>query len=330
MKKTNHINRIRVQTCDIHDEMDMRDINGAVRSISLYNKGGKFMYQGFFTQPLLGRVNSLEGLESNADIYFRSIRMIGSNLFQVSLVGDEKQVKKMCKDAKFYSLLDRIGSSMDKENRVRSYIDIAVKRDHWDIIASVDKEAHYLANRVRLNDEEIHIYNILVVGDRMLGLTRDQQVVIGQLSPDIIEKPGVLMDVEMMEDVNKLGKADHLETIPNSEDLFLVTIGNTVYQFNIWGDMTHFDELEDDVLHINSIAFNHTSSIMATNQGLYEVDVQEMPNMVRATSLPRRIAGANLSGEFQYAGYTEDPYILGIHPAIGVFTKTKDNQVYFF
>ncbi|MGF1669231.1 MAG: hypothetical protein ACFCU6_02185 [Balneolaceae bacterium] len=330
MQKANQINRIKVKTCEIRDGLDSRDISNAARSISLYYKDGKFLFQGFFTQPLVGRVNSLEGLEKKAEIYFRSIRMIGTGLFHVSLVGKEDKIRKMCKESNFYTLLDRTGATMDKDIRSRSFIDIAENRDHWDVIASVDKEAFYLSNRVQLNDKETHIRNIIVVGDRLLGLNKDRQVVIGQLTPDIIEKPDILLNVEPMKEVNKLGKVHHLETVPNSEDLFLVTIRNTVYQFNIWGDMTHFDVLEDDVDHINSIAFNHTSSIMATNRGLYEVNVQEMPNMVRATSLPRRIAGSNLMGEFQYAGYTEDPQILGIHPAIGVFTKTKENQVYFF
>jgi hypothetical protein len=330
MQKANHVNHIKVQTSLIRDELNVREIGNAARSISMYFKDGKFMYQSFFTQPLLGRVNVLEGLEKNAEIYFRSIRMIGTNLYHVSLVGNEKQLRSMCEDPKFYTFLDRAGSAMENESRSRSFIDIAGMSDHWDVIASVDKEAYYVSNRIKLNNKEMSIYNIIVVGDRLLGLTKDQKVVIGQLNPDIIEKPDVLLTVEPMEEVNKMGKAHHLETVPNSEDLFLATIRNTVYQFNIWGDMTHFDVLDDDVQQINSIKFNHTSSIMATNRGLYEVDVHEMPNMVRATSLPRRISGADLAGEFQYAGYTEDPQVLGINPAIGVFTKTKDNKVYFF
>lgn len=330
MQKSNQINRIKVQTNQIRDELNTREINGATKGISLYYKDGKFMHQGFFTQPLIGRVNSLEGLEENADIYFRSIRMIGSNLFHVSMAGSKDQVQKMCSESKFYMLLDRTGSTMNKELRSRSFIDIAKTKDHWDVIASPDKEAYYLTNLVNMDSKETELYNIIVVGDRLLGLTKDRRVVIGQLTPDIVEVKDTLLEVEPMEEVNKLGKPDHLETVPNSEDLFLITIKNAVYQFNIWGDMTHFDVLEDDVQQINSIKFNHTSSIMATNQGLYEVDVQEMPNMVRATSLPRRISGFSLMGEFEYAGYTEDPEVLGIHPAIGVFTKSKDNRVFFF
>jgi hypothetical protein len=330
MQKANQINRIRVQTCEIRDRLDVREVNGASRGISLYYKDGKFMYQGFFTQPLVGKVNSLEGLEEKADVYFRSIRMVGNNLAHLSLVGDREQVRMMCEESRFYMLLDRIGSTMNQDLRVRSYVDISGQQDHWDVLASLDREACYIANRVRLSNNEVELFNIIVVGDRMLGLTKDRQVVIGQLNPDIIEKRDVLLDVERMDEVNSIGKVDHIETIPNSEDLFLVTIRNMVYQFNIWGEMMNFDELDDDVQYINSIKFNHTSSIMATNQGLYEVDVQEMPNMIRATSLPRKIAGAGFMGEFQYAGYTDDPYVLGIHPAIGIFTKSKDNKVYFF
>ncbi|MDR8390450.1 hypothetical protein NC796_04805, partial [Aliifodinibius sp. S!AR15-10] len=174
------------------------------------------------------------------------------------------------------------------------------------------------------------IHNVVIVGDRMIGLTPKNRCVIGQLIPDIIENTGMRMEVEPMEEVNKLGSVDLIEPVPNSEDLFLVAIKNTIYQFDIWGDMTRFDELEDEVQCINSINFNHTSSVLATNRGLYEIDVQEMPNMVKTQSLPRRISANHLRDEFEVALYTEDPYVLGIHPAVGIFSKTKDKKLYFF
>lgn len=330
MQTMNQTNHIKVQTNEIPDELTPTQINVTTRSFALYYKGGKFMCQGFFTQPLVGRINSLEGLERAADVYFRSIRMIGTNLFHVRMVGDEDQVRRMCGDDKFFRLIRGISTTLNEDLRVRPYLEVAGKKERWDALVSLDKQACYRTNHVLLEDREIRIHNIVIVGDRLIGLTPKNEVVIGQLTPDVIENSDMRLEVERMEEVNRLGDVDLIEPVPNSEDLFLVSIKNTIYQFNIWGDMTHFEVLEDEVQRINSINFNHTSSVLATNKGLYEVDVMEMPNMVRVKSLPRRISAPNLTDEFEVALYTEDPYVLGIHPAIGIFSKTKDEQAYFF
>lgn len=330
MKKSNQINRVKVLTNEIPAELTSTGINGATRSIALYYNDSKFMCQGFFTQPLVGRMNSLEGLEKGADVYFRSIHMIGSNLFHVQLVGDETKVNEMCNDSKFYTLLGGISTTLNADSRMKTYLEVSHNKERWDVLVSLDKKACYVANRVKLSGKEIRIHKLIVVGDRLLGLTEKREVVIGQLTPDVIEKQNIVLEVELMDEVNTIGKVDLLEPVPNSEDLFLASIKNTIYQFDIWGEMAHFEELGDEVKQINSISFNHTSSILATSNGLYEIDVQELPNMVRATGLPRRITDSNLSGEFRVALYTEDPYVLGIHPAIGVFSKTKKDEVFFF
>ncbi|MDR8390894.1 hypothetical protein NC796_07085 [Aliifodinibius sp. S!AR15-10] len=330
MMKSNQINHIKVQTNEIPDELSRTDINSTRRSIALYYRGGKFIYQNFFTQPLIGKINALEGLEKKADVFFRSIRMVGSNTFHIRLVGKEEDVRKMCKDQACYRLLQGIGESLNTEARTRTYLEVSDKHDHCDVLISLDKKAFYLANNVKVEGKEMRIRNPIVVGDRMVGLTEKREVCIGQLTPDVIEKPNIKLDMELMDEINRMGKVDLLEPAPNSEDLFLVSIKNSVYQFNIWGEMAHFEELGEEVKHINSINFNHTSSIMATDNGLYEVDVKEMPNMIKAEGLPRRISSKDLSGEFQVALYTEDPYVCGINPALGVFSKTKDNKVMFF
>lgn len=98
-----------------------------------------------------------------------------------------------------------------------------------------------------------------------------------------------------MESVNKLGKIDALARLPNSDEVFLVTVQNRVYHFDLWGIMTSMEELPESVKQINSVEFNRVCSVLATTEGLFEVDIQEMPNMVRATGLPRQIAHTQLT-----------------------------------
>jgi hypothetical protein len=121
-----------------------------------------------------------------------------------------------------------------------------------------------------------------------------------------------------------------LESLPNSEDSFLVALGNVVYEFNIWGDMIQFNALEERVKRIKSIGFNSTKSVFATSEGIFEVGVREMPNMVKVASLPRQISHPDLRSGFKMAQYVEDPYVLGIHPAMGIFAKTADDKVLCF
>ncbi|MEJ2052186.1 MAG: hypothetical protein P8Y60_20530, partial [Calditrichota bacterium] len=224
-------------------------------------------------------------------------------MFTSDPVGKEDQVRKMCDEPRFYELLTAIGTTLTDDIWTRYFIEVTGRTDHRDLIVSLEKNRYYMANKVWHKKKELHLHNIVVVGDRIVGLTDKQEVVIGQLTPDVIEKPDVLLDVELMEDVNKLGKIELLEPVPNSEDLFLAITGNIVYQFNIYGDMTRFDVLEENVKHIHSIHFNRTKSLLATDDGLYEVDVQEMPNMVRSIGLPRKIMNPDLRKDFRVALY---------------------------
>jgi hypothetical protein len=194
------------------------------------------------------------------------------------------------------------------------------------VLISLDKKAFYLANNVKVEGKEMRIRNPIVVGDRMVGLTDKREVCIGQLTPDVIEKPNIKLDMELMDEINRMGKVDLLEPAPNSEDLFLVSIKNSVYQFNIWGEMAHFEELGEEVKHINSINFNHTSSIMATDNGLYEVDVKEMPNMIKAEGLPLRISSKDLSGESRLPYIRRIPMSAVLIPPWEYFPKPKTTR----
>lgn len=330
MFDTNHSTRIKVQTNVMPADLTTAEINEMARGIALNYKDGEFICQSFFTPPLVGEINWIEGIMKNAEVHFREIHLIGPNLFHVRLVGTEDAIGKMCRDAKFYRLLQEISSTFNENVRVRRYLETSGRKERWDAIISLDRKAYYLANKVNLKKNTIRIHNIVIIGDRLLGLTGKGEVVIAQLTPDVVEKENVLLEMSLVGPVNKLGKVDLLEPVPNTEDSFLVSIKNHVYQFNIWGDMTHFNALEDEVQQINSISFNNARSIMATSNGLYEVDVQEMPNMVRAISLPRHISNPSLKDNFKTAMYVEDPYVLGIHPAVGVFAKTKEDKVLFF
>jgi hypothetical protein len=255
---------------------------------------------------------------------------IGPNLFHIRLIGNEDDIRKMFTNQNLYNLLRGIQGTLNEEVRSRRYLDTTKGKDHYDVIVSLDKKTYWFANWVKLDDQKIRIKNVLIAGNRLLGLTEKQEVVWGQLTPDVVEKQDILLDVKPLESVNKLGKIDLLETVPNTDDSFLATVKNAIYQFNIWGDMIHFNKLDEDVNHIKSIDFNSNRSIMSTTEGIYEVDVHEMPNMVKVTSLPRRIANPHLRDSFKTAMYVEDPFILGINPAIGVFAKTADENVVFF
>ena len=133
--------------------------------------------------------------------------------------------------------------------------------------------------------------------------------------------------MDAMENVNKLGKIDSLARVPNSDEVFLVTVQNRVYHFDLWGTMTGFEELPESVKQINSVEFNRVRSVLATTEGLFEVDIQEMPNMVRATGLPRQIVHTQLREGFKVARYVEDLLVLGIYPATAIIAKTKNDKV---
>jgi hypothetical protein len=233
----------------------------------------------------------------------------------------------MCREPGFYGLLRGIDGTLTAETRSRWYLDTASGKERWDAIVDVQRKAFYLANHVNLHRTRTRIDNIIVVGDRLLGLTGQRELVMGKLTPDVIERDSTVLETESMESVNKLGKIDSLARVPNSDEVFLVTAQNRVYHFDLWGTMTGFEELPDSVKQINSVEFNRVRSVLATTEGLFEIDIQEMPNMVRATGLPRQIAHPQLREGFTVARYVEDPFVLGIHPATAIIAKTTNEKV---
>jgi hypothetical protein len=276
---------------------------------------------------LIGQINWLEGLKPDADVYFREINAIGVDLFHLRVVGREEDVRKMSGIPGFYGLLRRIDATLTEDTRSRWYLDTASGKEHWDASVDVQRKAFYLANHFNLRKTRTRIDHIIVVGDRVLGLTAKREVAIGQLTPDVIERENVVLDLEPMESINKLGITDSLARVPNSDEVFLVTMKNRVYYFDLWGNMTGFEELPESVKQINSVEFNRVCSVLATTEGLFEVDIQEMPNMVRAKGLPRQIVHPQLQEDFTMARYVEDPLVLGIHPAMAIMAKTKHEKV---
>lgn len=242
-------------------------------------------------------------------------------------VGKENDVREMGREPGFYGLLRGVDATLTEDTRSRWYLDTASGKEHWDAIVDVQRKAFYLANYVHLGKTRARIDNIIVVGDRLLGLTGKRELVIGKLTPDVIERDNVLLDMEPMESVNTLGRIDSLARVPNSDEVFLVTVQNRVYHFDLWGTMTGFEELPESVKQISSVGFNRVRSVLATTEGLFEVDIQEMPNMVRATGLPRQVVHAHLREGFRVARYVEDPFMLGVHPAVAIVAKTKSQKV---
>ncbi|MPZ16293.1 MAG: hypothetical protein GEV06_00045 [Luteitalea sp.] len=323
----NQINSLRLHTRPLPAEWTPAEGREAARAVVLCYSDGRFSCQSFFTQPLLGQLNRVEGLTPDAEVYFREIALIGMDLFHVRLAGPEKQIQKMCREPGFYDLLRAIDTTLTPEVRSRWFLETTGGKERSDVVAALDLRTFYLANYVSLNGARTKIHNIIVVGDRLVGRTERQEVVIGQLTPDVIEKEHMLLEVQPMRSVNELGKIDLLARVPNSDDVFLVAVENRVYEFDLWGEMTRFHELDERVKEIHSIDFNRVRSVLATNAGLFEIDIQEMPNMVRATSLPRQIAHTELWKSFSLARYVEDPLVLGIHPAMAIMAKTKDEKV---
>jgi hypothetical protein len=81
---------------------------------------------------------------------------------------------------------------------------------------------------------------------------------------------------------------------------------------------------------INHIDFNKVRSLFAASEGLYEIEVEELPQMIRSASLPRLISHTELKGSFAIGHYVEDPYILGVNPAVGTVAKTETERVVCF
>jgi hypothetical protein len=328
MKKQN--NFLRVQTNAIPGEITSIEANEIARGISLYHKSGKYMCQTFFTPPRIGEINWIEGIEKGADACFRSIRLIGNNLFHVRCMGAEKKVREVCEDPMFFQMLRGISTTLNETVQSRVYLDATDGRETCDCIVSLDKRGYYLANNVDLDDKKIRIKNIVIVGDRLLGLTEEGKAVISQLTPEVFEKKDYRLEVSFMDELNKIGRIDMLTPVPNSEISFLACSQNNVYEVDIHGNMIRFQAFDDRVKQINHIDFNKVRSLFATNEGLYEVEVEELPQMVRSISLPRLISHPELKGSFALGHYVEDPYILGVHPALGILAKTENDRVVCF
>ena len=80
-----------------------------------------------------------------------------------------------------------------------------------------------------------------MLGDRFIGLTGEGKAAMGELTPDIMEAEHSPMDAEWMHDLNKLGKIDTLEMVPNSETSFLACIKNVAYEFNLRNEQIRFE-----------------------------------------------------------------------------------------
>lgn len=330
MKNQDLINHINVQTNIIPTKLDSNIIDETAHGIALFYKDKKFVCQTFFTQPILGEINMLEGLETEADVHIRAIQWIGPNMFHIRLMGDEKQVRTMCEDKTFYDLLRGLSTTLNKDVRSRRYLETTAKLMDWNCIVSLDREKYNLLNLVKLDNKELRINSIITLGDRIIGLTEDHKVVQGQLTPDILLRTDERIRVMLLQNVNELGKINLIGKVPNSENTFLVTVDNTIYHFDVWGNMVHLQTLDENVRQINSINFNHTRTIMATTNGLYEMDVMELPNMVKTTGLPRQIINPHLNQNFRLALYVDDPYVIGNNPPLGIFAKTEQDQVLLF
>ena len=323
----NRTNPIKLHTRPLPGDWTPAEAKEAARAVLLCYRHGQFTCQTFFTQPLIGQLNRVEGLSHDAEVYFRDVTLIGMGLFHLCLVGAEASVRSMCGDAGFYRLLRAIDATLTEDVRSRWYLETVRGGERWDVIVALDRKAFYVANYANLGGARTRIHNIIVVGDRLLGRTDEHKVVIGQLTPDVIEQKELLLDVTLMDSANRVGPIDLLARVPNSDEVFLACVQNRVFEFDLWGEMTRFEELDDRVEQINSVDFNHVRSVMATSEGLFEIDIQEMPNMVRAKGLPRQIVHPELRKGFQVARYVEDPIILGIHPATGIMAKTQDDEV---
>src|SRR4030095_16014736 len=104
------------------------------RALLLCYRDRQFTCQTFFTQPLIGQINWLEGLKPDADVYFRESNAIGVDLFHLRLVGEEEDVRKMCGIPGFYGLLRRIDATLTADTRSRWYLDTASAKEHWAVI----------------------------------------------------------------------------------------------------------------------------------------------------------------------------------------------------
>ena len=138
MRNAERTNTINVQTNVIPTNLTSSVIEETARGIALYYKDGQFICQTFFTQPIVGEINMLEGLETNADVHIRSIQVIGPNLFHIRLMGTEPLVRRMCDDRNFYNIIRGISTTMTNEVRSRRYLETTSKKEGWNCIVSLE------------------------------------------------------------------------------------------------------------------------------------------------------------------------------------------------
>jgi hypothetical protein len=112
MKSAYQDNHLRVQTSLVPQELTSIEVQEMARAITFYQKDGQYRCQSFFTSPRIGELNWVEGLEKSADVWFRSIRLIGCNLFDVRCVGAEGNVRKVCEDPGFHRILREISNTL--------------------------------------------------------------------------------------------------------------------------------------------------------------------------------------------------------------------------
>lgn len=330
MKTLSHVNQLKVQTNKISKELNINTIENTARGLSLFYKGGSFYYQTFFTPPVLGELNMIEGIANDGEVHIRSISKIGPNLYHIRCTGRENSIRAMIQNDDLYNLTNAIGERLSATHNSRRFIDITGKQTPWNLLCSTEMKKSRILNFVKLNDKIIQITNVLTINNRLLGITDKSQVVMGTLTPEILDNENLYVTVEPVDTINNLGKVDLLAQIPNTDEAFLVSVGNTIYEFTFWGDILHFNSLEDSVHRINSLHFNNTRGLIATDNGLYEMDVMEVPNMVKPLGFPKQIVNPTLKQDIEMALYVEDPEIIGIQPAVGVITKTGDNKILFF
>lgn len=330
MKSMTQVNVINVQTHELPPELTEETITGYSHGFSLFYTGGKFYYQTFFTPPTIGEMNRIEGLNNRGQVNIRSITKIGPITYHIRCSGDEKSIREMMTRENFYGLIRGMDRTLRKEDLSRRFIDLSSEFDQWNLLCSVSMKQTILLNYVEWNGRRMRLSNLITLNNKFLGISDEQKVYMGHLTPEIFTTPDRLLQVQPLDTVNTLGRIDLISQIPNTDTAFLVAVGNQIFEFTFWGDILHFQTLEENVSRINSITFNNTRGIVATNSGLYEMDVLEIPNMVKPYGLPKQIVNPLLKKEIEMALYVEDPEILGVHHAVGIIAKTEDNQVLFF
>lgn len=80
----NRTNPIKLHTRPLPGDWTPAEAKEAARAVLLCYGNGQFTCQTFFTQPLIGQLNRVEGLSHDAQVYFRDVTLIGMGLFQAA------------------------------------------------------------------------------------------------------------------------------------------------------------------------------------------------------------------------------------------------------